>query len=187
MSLKEAEKMRLPNKKLILPELNFSFDALDPVISKEALEVHYLGHHKGYVDTYNKLLEEGSDNKGDLEFNFSGHILHSLYWDNLAPYGSFEEDPNEIMEVVDGFFFQRIIDKLMEIKGSGWLILDKDLKIITIPNHNLAALKSRAPILVLDGWEHNWEIDWYNNKKEFFINIRNIIDWNVVLDRFRTN
>src|SRR5271156_2944665 len=77
--------MRLPDSPLILPPLPYKLDALWPVINSESMSIHYHGHHQAYVDNYNKLLKEGGS-KEDKEFNYGGHVLHSLLWKNLAPF-----------------------------------------------------------------------------------------------------
>lgn len=80
-----------------LPDLPYDYNALEPVLSKEILEVHHKKHHQTYITNYNKALEDLADalQKNDLQkivalqssikFNGGSHINHSLYWENLAP------------------------------------------------------------------------------------------------------
>ncbi len=87
-------------RKYELPQLPYKIDGLEPYISKDIVDVHYNGHHKGYVNTANTLLDRYNGIiKGDvtsydlhglirlLTFNISGDKLHTLYWDNMAPSG----------------------------------------------------------------------------------------------------
>src|SRR5687768_11073512 len=86
-------------QKFKLPPLGYEFDALEPAYSAELLELHYTKHHQAYVDGLNKAIETLADMRGkgdfarinqlekDLAFNYSGHIMHSIFWRNLEPNG----------------------------------------------------------------------------------------------------
>lgn len=87
----------LAGKKAELPKLDYEFSDLEPVLSRQLIELHYTKHHKTYVDNYNKFIVEFNEahDKGnlekivaltkDLKFNGGSHINHSIYWKNLAP------------------------------------------------------------------------------------------------------
>lgn len=182
--------MKLPGQPLVLPRLPYDLNALEPVISAETMEVHYLGHHKTYIDKYNKLLAEGGTYE-DKMFNFCGHILHSLYWGNLTP---FPANPGKLLQEhlyqkysSINLFMKKIVDASINLKGSGWVVVNQNLDILTIPNHDLTKLGNDVPILVIDGWEHSWYLDFKNNKSDFFNNFIHIINWDKVLDRFLKN
>src|SRR5690349_6683282 len=80
-----------------LPPLPYDFNALEPVISAEIMNLHYTKHHQAYVNNFNKALEQyaEAEQKNDyaamialqsaLKFNGGGHINHSIFWTNLAP------------------------------------------------------------------------------------------------------
>jgi len=84
-------------KKLSLPALDYGYDELEPILSKELLELHHSKHHQAYIDTYNliapefaKAIESGDVKTietlaKDLNFNAGSHVNHSIYWKNLAP------------------------------------------------------------------------------------------------------
>lgn len=84
-----------------LPKLSFPYDALEPVMDKETVQLHHLGHHQTYVNSYNKALEEFHEAKGNLpkqlhifnqvRFNAGGHVNHCLFWENLKPFSSANE------------------------------------------------------------------------------------------------
>lgn len=89
-------------KRYEFPQLPYKVDALEPYISKDIIDVHYNGHHKGYVNGANSLLDRLEKLiKGDLPqgqydlqgilrgltFNINGHKLHAIYWNNMAPAG----------------------------------------------------------------------------------------------------
>ena len=188
--------MILPNKELILPELPFPYDGLEPIISEETVRTHYLGHHAGYIKAFNRLLYQR--NVSDLRlFNYSGHILHTLYWDNLtsyqatSPHGLLRE---KILEQWGNIqeFIDEIIDNALQIRGAGWTLVVKrsnyinNLEIININNHGLFASKTyySPPILVVDAWEHAYYLDYKNNKRAFFEEFIYLIDWIEAEKRF---
>lgn len=176
--------MKLPTTKITLPKLPYNFNALEPVISHEAMEMHYLGNHKNYVDTYNKLLlEEGKQE--DKKFNYFGHLLHSILWTCLTPNSILNKKIKSIISekylTVD-YFYEVLIERIMSIKGSGWLLLDENFNFLTIPNHDLTNVKD-SPILVIDSWEHFWVLDDKNRKKDFFLKLIYLINWDTVLER----
>jgi len=84
-------------KKFVLPKLDYGYDELEPVFSRELLELHHSKHHQTYIDTYNTLvvdfaeaLESGNVQKietltKDLNFNAGSHLNHSIFWKNLTP------------------------------------------------------------------------------------------------------
>ena len=189
--------MDLPTKPLILKPLPYDFAALEPVISAKALKIHYEGHHATYVRNFNKLLVKDG-NRYDLEFNYSGHILHERYWDNLAPRNSTSPGPwldAILSDVYRGDVVKNFLDDLiqltMKIEGSGWGVALMDdsgyLRIETIPNHSLNRIIKFDPILIIDAWEHNYVYDYENNKNRFFKRLVSIINWDTVDDRIFDN
>jgi len=178
--------MKLPESPLVLPKLPYELYALEPIISEESMSVHYFGHHKGYVDNYNKLLlEEGK--KEDKEFNYNGHILHSLLWKNLCTFPS--KPSKKTVELIEtrypsfDYFFESVINIGASFHGSGWLYVDSELNLKTIPNHEVHLVNS-MPLLIIDLWEHYYYIDWHNDKKGFLNNLDKIINWNVISKRY---
>jgi len=185
--------MILP-KNLILPELPFSYKGLEPIISEETVRTHYLGHHAGYVKTFNSLIAGKDD---DLRlFNYLGHLLHTLYWRNLASYQSTSPHGlllERILEQWGGVqeFIDEIIDNALQIKGSGWTLVTKSsysnrLRIVDIPNHELdiSLRRNCSPVLVIDAWEHAYYLDHKNDKRAFFEEFVYLIDWIEAEKRF---
>ena len=175
-------------KKIKLGRLPFHLDDLEPIVSRETMETHYFGHHKGYVDKYNKLIKNpkpSSNHDKKLKFNLNGHILHSLYWENLIPSGSFGPSPF-LKNHYNGNLVQDLFESTLDIMGSGWglLVATKrgDVQIKKIQNHNLS---NHNPICVIDFWEHAYYIDYRNNKKEFLANFMSLVNWDIVEDRLR--
>src|SRR5262245_61692395 len=123
-----------------LPELAYDYGALEPHISGRIMELHHDKHHATYVKGANSTLEQLDEarHKGDftrlaaleraLAFNLSGHVLHSLFWQNLAPKSSGRPD-GELNEVLTrdfgGFdqFKRQLTQAAATIMGSGWAAL----------------------------------------------------------------
>ncbi len=162
-----------------LPQLPYELDALEPVISKEIMNLHYNKHHKAYVDNLNKALGdlEKAENEGDIstqialqaaiKFNGGGHINHSIFWTNLAPKskGGGEAPKGELAQAIDKEFgsLQNFIEqfnaKTVAIQGSGWGWLGynkgkKRLEIVTCDNQDPLSTKGLIPLLGIDVWEH---------------------------------
>jgi Fe-Mn family superoxide dismutase len=182
-------KLQLPKIPIILGALPFDYDALEPILTARNVVLHYDGHHAGYVKKYNSLLKKGGS-KDDLEFNYSGYILHIYYWNNLAPPYSTIPGPLFTKKADNvNQFIQKIINKALQIKGSGWTIVVQDrfgrLDIKNIPNHKLVDVLSYKPILIVDVWEHAYYPSYENRKKDFFQDFFKIVDWDRVETRLR--
>lgn len=92
-----TKKFSTAKAKLILPKLDYDYADLEPIFSKEQIELHHSKHHQAYIDNYNKMIDvmQESINKGDLEkisqltndlkFNGGSHINHSIFWKSLSP------------------------------------------------------------------------------------------------------
>jgi len=99
----------------VLPDLPYDYGALEPHISGKILELHHGKHHRAYVDGANKVLEQLQEarQKGDfthiaalerqLAFNVSGHVLHSIFWQNMKPNGG-GKPKGELAEAIDRDF-----------------------------------------------------------------------------------
>ena len=122
-----------------LPKLPYAYDALEPVISKEIMEIHHTKHHQGYVTNLNaaeKALQEAQQ-KGDitaqialqsgLKFNGGGHLNHSIFWTVLTPPSSSQKPTSGALydAIVQSFgsidtLVQEFNKKAVAVQGSGW-------------------------------------------------------------------
>ncbi len=189
-----------------LPELGYDFNALEPVISKEALEIHYFKHHQGYVNNLNAALDKYHDAelKNDIQamvvfqdaikFNGGGHINHSFFWKNLAP-NSKKQPEGILLEAIKKEFgsFDEFKEKFNAqaalIQGSGWAWLaynkiTETLQIATTANHGTARSIGLSPLMVVDVWEHAYYIQYKNEKKQFLKEIWQVLDFKAVEERF---
>lgn len=192
-----------------LPDLPYGYKDLEPYISEEQLKIHHQKHHAGYVNGANAILDklekarqEGTDIDmkaalKELSFNIGGHLLHSLYWTNLAPAGKGGggEPTGSLAEAINEEFgsFARFKKEFtqagMTVEGSGWVALTYDplrkrLVIMQIEKHNTNVYPTFPILLIVDVFEHAYYIDYKNNRAQYLENIWNIINWGEVQKRF---
>jgi len=191
-------------KKYELPPLPYKIDALEPYISKDIIDIHYNGHHKGYVNGANTFLERmekilnGQLTSGQydiqgllrgLVFNINGHKLHALYWKNMAPAGKGGGKPGgvlgDLIERQYGSFekFKQVFTEAANsLPGTGWTVLYYDtesdnLEITTFENHFQNHIAELPIILILDEFEHAYYLQ-YKNKRADYINAWwNVVNW----------
>lgn len=192
--------------KYTLPELRYDYGSLEPHISGKIMELHHDKHHAGYVKGANKALE-GLDEARDkddftrlgslekaLAFNLSGHVLHTLFWQNLTPKGGGQPD-GELARAINRDFgsFARFKKQMSEvagtIMGSGWAALvweplGQRLLTTQIYDHQSNLSQAGIPLMVLDAWEHAFYLQYQNRKTEFFEAIWSVWNWEDVAERF---
>jgi Fe-Mn family superoxide dismutase len=189
-----------------LPDLRYDYGALEPHISGKIMEIHHDKHHAAYVKGANTALErlDEARNKKDfsrlaalqkaLAFNLSGHVLHSLFWQNLTPKGGGRPSGELAAAIAEHFgSFEKLKKQMTEvagtIMGSGWAVLvwepvGKRLLTTQIYDHQSNLAQGGMPILVLDAWEHAFYLQYQNRKTEFFDAIWNCWNWKDVAERF---
>lgn len=184
-----------------LPDLPYKYDTLEPAISKKIMQLHHDKHHAGYVKKANKAIERlQSQNEvnykhvlRDLSFNLNGHILHSVFWQNMKPYEK-DNPPNEkvkkLLKANFGsfeIFKQQFSDVAASVEASGWGALVKDgnnqLQTIQIENHNKLFLNGYQLVLVVDVWEHAYYLDYQNQRQKYLQNWWQVVNWQNVESR----
>lgn len=193
-----------------LPPLPYDFNALEPVISAEIMNLHYTKHHQGYVNNLNKALEQyaEAEQKNDLgqmialqkaiRFNGGGNINHSIFWTNLAPPkngGGQAPQGNGLAKALEHSFgsFQNFVDqfsaKAVALQGSGWTWLgfnktSKHLEIATCDNQDPLSMQGLVPLLGVDVWEHAYYLQYKNLRPDYVKAIWQVINWKNVAERF---
>ena len=192
-------------KKFELMALPYAPEALEPVISKQTLEFHYGKHLAGYVNNLNGLLEESPLAGLPLEEivckatggiqNNAGQILnHNLYFGQFGAPKADNRPVGKLAEAINRDFgtFEAFKDEFQKkgttLFGSGWVWLsaDKDGKLI-IPQETNAAnpiQKGLKPLLTFDVWEHAYYLDYQNRRPDHLAALWQIIDWNVIENRY---
>ena len=189
----------------VLPDLPYDYGALEPHLSGRLMQLHHDKHHRKYVDTSNecieKLLEARRAGQFDgipalehkLAFNVSGHVLHSLFWQNLAP-GAGGEPVGALAQAIErdfgGFklFKKQLVTTASTIMGSGWAALVWDpvierLGTTQIHDHQSEVTQASFPLLVLDAWEHAYYLQYQTEKEKYFEAIWNLWNWEDVARR----
>ena len=189
-----------------VPDLRYDYGALEPHISGKIMELHHDRHHAAYVKGANEVLDrlgearekEDFTRLGALEkalaFNLSGHVLHSLFWQNLTPKGGGEPDGELAEAIARDFgsfakFKRQLTESASTIMGSGWGALVWEPlagKLLTtqIYDHQSNLAQGGVPILVLDAWEHAYYLQYLNKKTDFFAAVWSVWNWEDVGERF---
>ena len=189
-----------------LPDLRYDYGALEPHISGKIMELHHDKHHANYVKGANQALERLGEARekedftriGALEkalaFNLSGHVLHSLFWQNLTPRGGGRPGGELAGQIASDFgSFEKMKRQLVEaastIMGSGWSALVWEplagrLLTTQIYDHQSNLSQAGVPLLVLDAWEHAYYLQYQTKKTDFFEAVWNVWNWEDVAERF---
>ena len=190
-----------------LPELDYAYDALEPHISAEIMELHHTKHHANYVaganaalEALQKAREEGTIGaqvtalSKNLAFNLGGHTNHSIFWKNLSPNGG-GQPTGALAEAIDRDFgsFDAFKDHFkaaaLGLQGSGWAVLGFDhiagrlvIEQMTDQQGNLSI--NLTPLLMLDMWEHAFYLQYKNVKADYVEAVWNVFNWDDVAARF---
>ena len=192
-------------KSFSLPKLPYDYKALEPYISETQLKLHHDKHHQTYVNGANadfEKLDKARQEKTevdvkavlkDLSFNIGGHMLHSIFWENMAPAGKGGggEPGGKLVDAINkeyGSFdaFKKEFTKAAQTcEGSGWAALavhqcvERPL-IMQIEKHNVNVYPSFRILMVLDVWEHAYYLDYKNERPKFIEAFWNVVNWDRV-------
>ncbi|MDZ7339386.1 MAG: superoxide dismutase [candidate division KSB1 bacterium] len=189
-----------------LPPLPYPYDALEPIIDEQTMRLHHDMHHAAYVKGLNeaeRLLAEarGSGNfqyikhlEREVAFHGSGHILHSLFWQNLSPRGGGMPKGRLMKAIVRRFgsfdaFKAQLSAASKAVEGSGWGVLAYvsffgTLEVLQAEKHQDLTQWGAAPLLVIDVWEHAYYLKYQNRRGEYVDKLFDIINWEDVAERF---
>jgi Fe-Mn family superoxide dismutase len=189
-----------------LPDLDYDYGALEPHISGQIMQLHHDKHHGTYVKKANETLEKLDEarDKADftriagleksLAFNLSGHVLHSLFWRNLAPKGGGKPTgalADALARDFGGFdkFKAQLDEVAATIMGSGWGALVYEplagrLLTCQIYDHQSNLAQAGMPLLVVDAWEHAYYLQYKTEKAKFFEAVWNLWNWDDVSERY---
>jgi Fe-Mn family superoxide dismutase len=188
-----------------LPDLPYDFGALEPAISGRIVELHHGKHHAVYVKNANRALEQLNEARAKNEFdgiaalertfafNLSGHVLHSIYWQNLAPKAG-GAPIGELARALDRDFggFERFQAQMnavaTSILGSGWAALvfeplAQRLLITQIYDHQSNLTQCGVPLLLIDAWEHAYYLQYQDRKADYCKSIWSLWNWRDVAQR----
>ncbi|KAL4799000.1 Manganese/iron superoxide dismutase [Aspergillus venezuelensis] len=198
--------------KYTLPPLPYAYDALEPAISSQIMTLHHTKHHQTYINNLNAALEAQasalqSQNINSLislqqkiKFNGGGHINHSLFWENLAPYDSEDTKVDSVApslkSAIEAQFgsvddFKKTFNAtLLAIQGSGWgwLVLVNEngknkLEIVTTKDQD--PVTGATAVFGIDMWEHAYYLQYLNNKAGYVEQVWRVVNWKVAEKRYR--
>jgi Fe-Mn family superoxide dismutase len=191
----------------VLAKLAYDYKDLMPHMSEEQLRIHHSKHHQAYVNGANTILQKldkaRSENADldikstlkELSFNIGGHLLHSLFWGNLAPPSKGGGKPVGVLgDALDKEFgsFERFKKEFTQaavsVEGSGWAALTFCRQtnrpiIMQIEKHNTNVYPMFRILMVLDVFEHAYYIDYKNERAKFVEAFWNIVNWDAVNKR----
>jgi Fe-Mn family superoxide dismutase len=195
------------NKFYVLPKLSYDYKDLMPHMSEEQLKIHHTKHHQAYVNGANAILQKLDNARKEnidldmkstlkeLSFNIGGHLLHSLFWGNLAPPSKGGGKPGGILgDAIQKEFgsFERFKKEFSQaatsVEGSGWAALSFCRQtnrpiIMQIEKHNANVYPMFRILMVLDVFEHAYYIDYKNERAKFVEAFWNIVNWDAVSKR----
>jgi Fe-Mn family superoxide dismutase len=195
-----------------LPPLPYPFDALEPYIDAQTMQIHHDKHHAAYVDNLNKAIaafpDLGKKSVEDLLKDLNaipeairtavrnqggGHYNHSLFWLMMKKNGG-GQPSGELSNAIDKHFgsFKAFQDEFTKAAlgqfGSGWAWLvmqNKELRIEPTPNQDSPVSHGASPLLGLDVWEHAYYLKYQNRRADYIAAWLNVVNWDYVTQRFR--
>ncbi|AJD91466.1 superoxide dismutase [Jeotgalibacillus terrae] len=190
-----------------LPELPYSYDALEPHFDKETMNIHHTKHHNTYVTKLNDALEGHDDLQAksidelvaDLNSvpesirtavrnNGGGHANHSFFWKILSPNGG-GEPSGDLASAINSKFgsFDKFKEEFAAAGagrfGSGWawlVVNNGELEITSTPNQDSPLTDGKTPVLGLDVWEHAYYLKYQNKRPDYINAFWSVVDWNAV-------
>ena len=196
---------------LVFEPLPYAYDALEPYIDAQTMEIHYSRHHQAYFNNLTKAVA-GTDMEGQplealfakmsqlpvaVRNNGGGHWNHALFWKSLSPQGGGQPDGDLLAAIEKAFGsfdeFKKQFDAAAVGRfGSGWAWLsvgaDGNLFISSTPNQDNplmdVAEKRGAPLLGLDVWEHAYYLKYQNKRADYIAAFWNVVNWPEVAARF---
>ncbi|KAF0818373.1 MULTISPECIES: superoxide dismutase [Bacillales] len=194
-----------------LPQLPYAYDALEPNIDKETMNIHHTKHHNTYVTNLNNALEGNEEllsktveevvsnldavpeaARTAVRNNGGGHANHSLFWQIISPNGG-GEPTGELADAISSKFgsydsFKEEFAKAATTRfGSGWawlVVNNGELEVTSTPNQDSPLMEGKTPILGLDVWEHAYYLKYQNRRPEYINSFWNVVNWDEVSKRY---
>ena len=194
-----------------VPDLPYPFDALEPHLDAQTMEIHHDRHHAAYVANLNAALEGTEwmdrpidsvlsnleilpeDKRTPVRNNGGGHANHSFFWEIMSPNGGGEPSgalADAIGEAFGGVAELKVAVNDAGVKrfGSGWTWLVWDgtgLEVKSTPNQDSPIMGGDVPLLGIDVWEHAYYLLYQNRRPDYLAAWWNVVDWEAVAARFQ--
>ncbi len=194
-----------------LPQLPYAYDALEPAIDKETMEIHHTKHHNTYVEKLNAAVEGTewadksiedvianlnqvpSDIQTAVRNNGGGHLNHSLFWEHLQAPAEENKPAGDLLSKIEEDFssFDKFKEEFADAAagqfGSGWAWLVKDgdkLAVVGTPNQDNPITDGKKPLLGVDVWEHAYYLNYQNRRPEYVKAFWSVVNWDKVAERY---
>lgn len=197
--------------KFELPKLPYAYNALEPYIDAQTMEIHHTKHHAAYISKFNAAVEGTDLEKHSIEEIFAnvskhspavrnnggGAWNHNLFWTIMGP-NKGGEPVGELAEAIKSSFgsFEKFKNEFADAAatqfGSGWawlVLVDGKLVVSKTPNQDnplmdVAAVKGK-PVLGIDVWEHAYYLKYQNRRPEYVENFFKVINWDEVSNLYK--
>ena len=196
-----------------LPKLPYAYEALEPYIDAQTMELHHAKHHQTYINNLNLALEKhpefsdmtaenlikniGSipeDIRPSVKNNAGGHLNHTFFWTIMRP--PTEKGPEDgLIKTINSTFgsldgFKDLFTKTALTRfGSGWAWLSVTnlggLEIHSTANQDNPIIEGLVPILGLDVWEHAYYLKYQNRRQEYIGNWWKVVNWDQVTGNYQ--
>jgi superoxide dismutase, Fe-Mn family len=193
-----------------LPNLPYAFDALEPHVDAQTMQIHHGKHHQAYVNNLNAAIEKAPELggkslddlmrdinsvpeavRGPIRNNGGGHWNHSMFWELMAP-NKGGEPTGKLADGIRSAFgdFTKFKEQFAAAGvgrfGSGWAWLVTDsgkLSIMSTPNQDNPLMEGKQAILGLDVWEHAYYLKYQNRRPDYIGAWWNVVNWDAVASR----
>jgi len=195
-----------------LPSLSYAYDALEPHVDAQTMEIHHSKHHQTYTNNLNAALE-GTDLgqqaaesllcdlnsvpetiRTAVRNNGGGYVNHNMFWTIMSPKGG-GAPSGELASAIDKSLgsFEAFKDAFTKAAlgrfGSGWAWLsvtpEKHLVVESTANQDSPLSHGNTPILTLDVWEHAYYLRYQNRRPDYIAAFYNVINWDEVTQRYQ--
>ena len=191
----------------VLPPLPYAFDALEPVIDAQTMELHHSRHHQAYVNGLNLAIRKLAEARAtgdfalvkhwsrEVSFNGGGHVLHTLFWNNMQPVGRSSKPSDAFMRQIARSFGSLEAMKAhfsaaaTAVEGGGWAILGREslsgnLMVIQAEKQQDLTVWGMTPLLALDVWEHAYYLQYQNRRADYVKAWWEVVNWDDVSARW---
>ena len=194
-----------------LPKLPYGFDALEPHIDTQTMQIHHGKHHQAYVTNLNAALDKHpelhkkglaellaginsvpEDIRGPVRNNGGGHFNHSMFWEIMGPKGGGEPQGKLAAAIQSAWgefakFKEQFAAAGVGRFGSDWAWLiakGGKVSIESTPNQDNPVMEGKTAILGLDVWEHAYYLKYQNRRADYIAAWWNVVNWAEVGKRF---
>jgi Fe-Mn family superoxide dismutase len=195
-----------------VPPLPYDYNALEPYIDTQTMQLHHDKHHAAYVNNLNNAVNNTdlvSKNVDDIlrhindvpqnirtavQNNAGGHSNHSMFWAIMKPNGGGEPTgalATAIQQAFGSFdqFKAAFNDAGVKRFGSGWtwLVLDQSgkLAVVSTPNQDSPLMNGQYPVMGNDVWEHAYYLKYQNRRPDYLAAWWNVVNWDEIARRYQ--